>query len=87
MLHLQIRRRLKEYGVDGVENITLVEDTQNEGRSRGFAFVEFSCHEQAMNAYKRLQKPDVVFGHPEWTAKVAFAEPIREPDAEVMAQV
>ncbi|CAA7403426.1 unnamed protein product [Spirodela intermedia] len=82
-----IKRRLKEYGVDEVENITLVEDTQNEGRSRGFAFVEFSCHEHAMNAYKRLQKPDVVFGHSEWTAKVAFAEPIREPDAEVMAQV
>lgn len=49
--------------------------------------MEFSCHEYAMNAYKRLQKPDVVFGHAEWTAKVAFAEPLREPDPEVMAQV
>ncbi|MQL98163.1 hypothetical protein Taro_030862 [Colocasia esculenta] len=82
-----IKRRLKEYGVEGLENITLVEDTQNEGLSRGFAFVEFSCHEYAMNAYKRLQRPDVVFGHAEWSAKVAFAEPLREPDAEVMAQV
>ncbi|XP_077231269.1 uncharacterized protein LOC143864250 isoform X2 [Tasmannia lanceolata] len=82
-----IKRKLKEYGVEGVENITLVGDTQNEGLSRGFAFVEFSCHEDAMLAYKRLQKPDVIFGHAERTAKVAFAEPIREPDAEVMAQV
>lgn len=40
-----------------------------------------------MLAYKRLQKPDVIFGHAERTAKVAFAEPIREPDPEVMAQV
>lgn len=40
-----------------------------------------------MLAYKRLQKPDVIFGHPERTAKVAFAEPLREPDPEVMAQV
>lgn len=40
-----------------------------------------------MLAYKRLQKPDAVFGHPERTAKVAFAEPLREPDPEVMAQV
>lgn len=40
-----------------------------------------------MLAYKRLQKPDVVFGHPERTAKVAFAEPLREPDPDVMAQV
>lgn len=40
-----------------------------------------------MLAYKRLQKPDVTFGHPERTAKVAFAEPLREPDPEVMSQV
>lgn len=40
-----------------------------------------------MLAYKRLQKPDVIFGHSERTAKVAFAEPLREPDPEVMAQV
>ncbi|PKA48096.1 Polyadenylate-binding protein 5 [Apostasia shenzhenica] len=82
-----IRRKLKDYGVDAVENITLVGDTQNEGLSRGFAFLEFACHTDAMAAYKRLQKPDVVFGHPERTAKVAFAEPLREPDPEVMAQV
>lgn len=40
-----------------------------------------------MLAYKRLQKPDVIFGHLERTAKVAFAEPLREPNPEVMAQV
>jgi len=40
-----------------------------------------------MLAYKRLQKPDVIFGHTERTAKVAFADPIREPDPEIMAQV
>lgn len=40
-----------------------------------------------MLAYKRLQKPDVVFGHSERTVKVAFAEPLREPDPEVMSQV
>jgi hypothetical protein len=40
-----------------------------------------------MLAFKKLQQPDALFGHPERTAKVAFAEPIKEPDAEVMAQV
>lgn len=82
-----IRQKLKYYGVDGVENITLVSDPKHEGLSRGFAFIEFSCHGDAMLAYKRLQKPDVIFGHLERTAKVAFAEPLREPDPEVMAQV
>ncbi|RWW65234.1 hypothetical protein BHE74_00027473 [Ensete ventricosum] len=83
----RIKQKLKDYDVEGVEHITLVLDTQNEGLSRGFAFLEFSCHQDAMLAYKRLQKPDVIFGHPERTAKVAFAEPLREPDPEVMAQV
>ncbi|XWS33840.1 hypothetical protein CRYUN_Cryun22dG0117500 [Craigia yunnanensis] len=82
-----IKQKLKEYGIEGVENITLVLDVQHEGLSRGFAFLEFSCHADAMLAYKRLQKPDVVFGHPERTAKVAFAEPLREPDPEIMVTV
>ncbi|KAJ6839908.1 heterogeneous nuclear ribonucleoprotein Q-like [Iris pallida] len=82
-----IKRKLKDYGVDTVESITLVSDTQNEGLSRGFAFLEFPCHADAMLAYQRLQKPDAIFGHPDRTAKVAFAEPLREPDPEVMAQV
>ncbi|KAM0885283.1 hypothetical protein ACQ4PT_030384 [Festuca glaucescens] len=82
-----IKRRLSDYGVQGVESLTLVPDNQNDGKSRGFAFLEFSCHTDAMLAFKRLQQPDALFGHPERTAKVAFAEPIKEPDAEVMAQV
>ncbi|KAK8936090.1 Polyadenylate-binding protein RBP47B [Platanthera zijinensis] len=82
-----IKRKLKDYGIDTVESVTLVADTQNEGLSRGFAFLEFPCHADAMAAYKRLQKPDVIFGHTERTAKVAFGEPLREPDPEVMAQV
>ncbi|KAK7262939.1 hypothetical protein RJT34_30521 [Clitoria ternatea] len=82
-----IKQKLKDYGVEGVENITLVPDVQHVGLSRGFAFLEFSCHADAMLAYKRLQKPDVIFGHAERTAKVAFAEPIHEPNPEIMAQV
>ncbi|KQK11934.1 heterogeneous nuclear ribonucleoprotein Q isoform X3 [Brachypodium distachyon] len=82
-----IKKRLLDYGIEGVQSLTLVPDTQNEGQSRGFAFLEFSCHADAMLAFKRLQQPDAMFGHPERTAKVAFAEPIKEPDAEVMAQV
>lgn len=82
-----IKRKLKDYGIDAVESITLVADTQHEGLSRGFAFLEFACHADAMAAYKRLQKPDVIFGHTERTAKVAFGEPLREPDPEIMAQV
>ncbi|KAK2965795.1 hypothetical protein RJ640_001793 [Escallonia rubra] len=60
-----IKQKLKEYGIGNVQNITLVADPQHEGLSRGFSFLEFSCHADAMLAYKRLQKPDVIFGHAE----------------------
>lgn len=81
-----VKEKLKDYGIEGLEELTLVGDTQNEGISRGFAFIAFSTHMDAMNAYKRLQRPDVILGA-DRTAKVAFAEPLREPDEEIMAQV
>lgn len=82
-----IKQKLKDYSIEGVENITLVQDPRHEGLSRGFCFIQFACHADAMFAYKRLQKPDAIFGHTERTAKVAFAEPLQEPDPEVMAKV
>ncbi|KAL9260965.1 Heterogeneous nuclear ribonucleoprotein Q-like protein [Drosera capensis] len=82
-----IKQKLKDYGVEAIEHITLVQDPRHEGLSRGFCFIQFSCHADAMIAYKRLQKPDVILGHLERTAKVAFAEPLREPDPEVMSKV
>ncbi|KNA12001.1 hypothetical protein SOVF_129830 isoform A [Spinacia oleracea] len=82
-----IKQKLKDFNVEGVENITLVQDPRHEGLSRGFCFIQFACHADAMFAYKRLQKQDAVFGHTERTAKVAFAEPLQEPDPEVMSKV
>ncbi|KAM0032539.1 putative RNA recognition motif domain, nucleotide-binding alpha-beta plait domain superfamily [Helianthus debilis subsp. tardiflorus] len=82
-----IIQKLNDYSIEGVERITLVADPQHEGLSRGFAFIEFSGRPDAKAAYKRLQKPDAIFGHPDRSAKVAFAEPLREPDPEVLAQV
>ncbi|KAL9270137.1 Heterogeneous nuclear ribonucleoprotein Q-like protein [Drosera capensis] len=82
-----IKQKLKDYSVEAIEHITLVQDPRHEGLSRGFCFIQFSCHADAMIAYKRLQKPDVILGHLERTAKVAFAEPLREPDPEVMSKV
>ncbi|KAH9305218.1 hypothetical protein KI387_009622, partial [Taxus chinensis] len=81
-----LKERLKHFGIENIEDLTLVEDSQNEGMNRGFAFLEFSSRSDAMNAYKRLQKRDVIFGT-DRSAKVSFAETFVEPDEEVMAQV
>ncbi|XP_010274520.1 PREDICTED: heterogeneous nuclear ribonucleoprotein R-like isoform X2 [Nelumbo nucifera] len=81
-----LKDKLKLYGVENIEDLTLVEDSNNEGMNRGFAFLEFSSRSDAMDAYKRLQKRDVVFGV-DRPARVSFADSFIEPDDEVMAQV
>ncbi|PKA60751.1 Polyadenylate-binding protein 2 [Apostasia shenzhenica] len=81
-----LKEKLKSYGIDNIEDLVLVEDTNNEGMNRGFAFLEFSSRSEAMDAYRRLQKRDVVFGV-DRTAKVAFADSFIEPDDEIMSQV
>lgn len=81
-----MKDKLAYYGVDKYEDLTLVEDTKNEGMNRGFAFLDFSSRADALEACKRLQKRDVVFGT-DRTARVAFADTFIEPDDEIMSQV
>ncbi|KAJ6808184.1 uncharacterized protein M6B38_403840 [Iris pallida] len=81
-----LKEKLKDYGIENVEDLTLVEDTNNEGMNRGFAFLEFTSRDKAMEAFRRLQKRDVFFGA-DRNAKVSFADSFVEPDDEIMVQV
>ncbi|CAK7347772.1 unnamed protein product [Dovyalis caffra] len=81
-----LKEKLKHYGVENVEDLTLVEDSNNLGMNRGFAFLEFSSRSDAMDAFKRLQKRDVLFGV-DRPAKVSFADSFIDPGDEIMAQV
>lgn len=82
----KLKEKLKLYGIENVEDLTLVEDSNNEGKNRGFAFLEFSSRSEAMDAFKRLQKRDVLLGV-ERPAKVSFADSFIDPGDEIMAQV
>ncbi|KAJ6940147.1 hypothetical protein NC651_006320 [Populus alba x Populus x berolinensis] len=81
-----LKEKLKHYGVENVKDLTLVEDSNNVGMNRGFAFLEFSSRSDAMDAFKRLQKRDVLFGV-DRPAKVSFADSFIDPGDEIMAQV
>jgi hypothetical protein len=81
-----LKEKLKHYGVETVEDLTLVEDSTSVGLNRGFAFLEFSSRLDAMDAFKRLQKRDVSFGI-DRPAKVSFADSFIDPGDEIMAQV
>lgn len=82
----QLKDKLKHFGVDAIEGLTLVEDSNSVGMNRGFAFLEFSSRSDAMDAFKRLQKRDVAFGI-DRPAKVSFADSFIDPGDEIMAQV
>ncbi|KAI5070948.1 hypothetical protein GOP47_0013199 [Adiantum capillus-veneris] len=82
----QITEKLKEYGVEGIDEMVVVEDNENEGHNRGHAFLEFVSHSDAIKAFKRLSKPDAIFGS-DRSAKVAWAEGSSEPDEAVMVKV
>lgn len=82
----ELKERLKHYAIENVDDMTLVEDTNNKGMNRGFAFLEFASRTEAMEAFRRLHRRGVTFGV-DRTAKVAFADTFIEPDDEIMAQV
>ncbi|KAK8688024.1 hypothetical protein V6N13_086813 [Hibiscus sabdariffa] len=81
-----LKGKLKQYGVDNVEDLTLVEDSNNEGMNRGFAFLEFASRSDAMDAFKHLQRRDVLFGV-DRPAKVSFADSFIDPGDEIMTQL
>eukprot|EP00262_Sarcandra_glabra_P015864 TRINITY_DN499_c0_g3_i2.p1 TRINITY_DN499_c0_g3~~TRINITY_DN499_c0_g3_i2.p1 ORF type:complete len:781 (-),score=224.86 TRINITY_DN499_c0_g3_i2:533-2875(-) len=76
---------LKGFGVDQIEEVILPDDPKNVGKSKGFAFLEFGSHADAMAAFQRLRKPDAVLGC-DRSAKVAFAQP-SNPSEEALSQV
>ncbi|WOL19323.1 hypothetical protein Cni_G28121 [Canna indica] len=82
----QVIETLKGYGINQFEDIVLPDDPKVEGKTKGFAFLEFNTHSDAMKAFQRLRKPDAVFGR-DRSAKVGFAETSMQASEEVMLQV
>ncbi|KAF5795239.1 putative RNA recognition motif domain, nucleotide-binding alpha-beta plait domain superfamily [Helianthus annuus] len=82
----QVLQQLKEYGIGNIEVLRIPEDPKIDKKNKGFAFLEFKTHADAVEAFKRLKKPDVVFGR-DISAKVAFAETPKHLSDEDMSHV
>lgn len=82
----QVLDALKGLGVEGIEQIALPEDPKIEGKSKGFAFVEFCTHIDAKAALNHLCKPDAVLGC-DFSAKVSFAQLSVNHSEELLAKV
>ncbi|KAJ0966409.1 hypothetical protein J5N97_027547 [Dioscorea zingiberensis] len=80
-----IIKLLHEIGVEKIDTVTVMTDPKNADLNRGFAFLELETNRDAQKAYKLLQKKDV-FGKGR-NIKVAWAEPLNDPDEEEMQKV
>lgn len=78
--------RLKSLGVEQFDNLILPSNPKNEEKIKGFAFLEFNSHSDAILACQRLRKPEADFGR-DRTAKVAFAHASLHPCEDDMLQV
>ncbi|WCJ43592.1 RNA-binding protein 47 [Euphorbia peplus] len=77
-------RLLQEIGIEKIDTVTLMADPTNVERNRGFAFLELETYKDAQIAFKKLQKKDLGKLR---NIKVAWAEPISEPDEEELLKV
>lgn len=76
---------MQEIGIDKIDKVTVMVDPSNIERNRGFAFLELETNKDAQLAYKKLQKKDIFGKHQ--NIKVAWAEPLNEPDEDEMLKV
>lgn len=82
---VDIVKLLQEAGIEKIEAVTVMPDSNNVDSNRGFAFLELETNKDAQNAYKKLQKKDAL-GKGR-NIKVAWAEPLNDPDEEEMKKV
>ncbi|KAF6136202.1 hypothetical protein GIB67_001611 [Kingdonia uniflora] len=79
-------QKLNSYELQNLLDVQLIEDPSDKSKNRGYAFLNFSTHMDAVAASNKLQRGDAFFGT-SVRADVAFAISAVEPDEEVMAQV
>ena len=76
---------LQRIGVENIDVVTLMDDCNNPGCNRGFAFLELETYRDAQVAYRKLSRKDV-FGKG-LNIRVAWAEPLDDLDEKQMQKV
>ncbi|KAF9616445.1 hypothetical protein IFM89_029699 [Coptis chinensis] len=78
--------KLQPYELENLEDVHVIEDPKDRKRNRGYAFLNFSTHMDAVAACNKLQKGSLYLGTTV-RADVAFAKSAVEPDEQIMSQV
>lgn len=73
------------FPIEGLQEVILYQQPDDKKKNRGFCFLEYEDHKSAAQARRRLMSGKVkVWGNP---VTVEWADPVAEPDPEVMAKV
>ncbi|KMZ58377.1 hypothetical protein ZOSMA_77G00360 [Zostera marina] len=78
-------QEIKTYKLENLDGINLIGDSSNNSKNRGYAFLDFKTHMDALAACCKLQKEDIFLGT-NYRAEVAFSKSV-QPDEEAMSQV
>lgn len=77
--------RFFSFLIEGLQEVILYQQPDDKKKNRGFCFLEYEDHKSAAQARRRLMSGKVkVWGNP---VTVEWADPVAEPDPEVMAKV
>lgn len=82
---LQLAEKLKTFELENLEDINLIEHPDRKGRNRGYAFLDFSSHVDAVAGFLKLQKRDLFLGT-DVRAQISFSNTISQDD-KVMEKV
>ncbi|KQK16421.1 hypothetical protein BRADI_1g28670v3 [Brachypodium distachyon] len=80
-----LAENLKTFELENLEDINLIEHPDRKGKNRGYAFLDFSSHVDAVAGFLKLQKRDLYLGT-DIKAQISFSNTISQDD-KVMEKV
>ncbi|XP_062187246.1 uncharacterized protein LOC133890742 isoform X2 [Phragmites australis] len=80
-----LAEKLKPFELENLDRINLIEHPERKGKNRGYAFLDFRTHVDAVAGFLKLQKEDLYLGT-DFRAHVSFSNTLSQDD-EVMEKV
>lgn len=80
-----LAEKLKPFKLENLDRINLIEHPDRKGKNRGYAFLDFRTHVDAVEAFVKLQKIDLYLGT-DSRANISFSNTLSQDD-EIMEKV
>ena len=82
---VQLAEKLKPFELENLDRINLIEHPERKGKNRGYAFLDFRTHMDAVAAFLKLQEKDLYLGT-DFRAHISFSNTLSQDD-EIMEKV